>query len=147
VRLGDVTLRIRHPPPADWERRRVRNDDSMVIELEYGRVSVVLAGDIGAEVERGIAPHFDSAPLRVLKIPHYGSSTSSAREFVSALRPRVAILTAGTSTKVNDDVLRRYREIGATLYRTDVHGAVTVESDGHVLTVSAFTGAHAVFTK
>ncbi len=147
VRLGDVTLRIHHPPPADWERRRVRNDDSLVIELEYGRVSVVLAGDIGAEVERGIAPHVDPAALRVLKIPHHGSSTSSTRRFVSALRPRVAILTAGTSTKVNDDVLRRYGEIGATVYRTDVHGAITVDTDGRVLTVSTFTGTRAVFTK
>ncbi len=147
VRLGDVTLRLHHPPPADWERRRVRNDDSMVIELEYGRVSVVLAGDIGAEVERGLAPRFDPAALRALKIPHHGSSTSSARAFVSALRPRVAMLTAGTGTKVNDDVLRRYGEIGATVYRTDVHGAITVETDGRSLTVSTFTGARAVFTK
>jgi competence protein ComEC len=147
VRLGDVTLRLHHPPPADWERRRVRNDDSMVIELEYGRVSVVLAGDIGAAVERAIAPRFAPAALRVLKIPHHGSSTSSARGFVSALRPRVAILTAGTSTRVNDDVLRRYGEIGATVYRTDVHGAVTVDTDGRALTVSSFTGARAEYTK
>ena len=147
VRLGDVTLRLHHPPPADWERRKVRNDDSMVIELEYGRVSVVLAGDIGAEVERGIAPRFDPAALRVLKIPHHGSSTSSAREFVSALRPRVAILTAGTSTKVNEDVLRRYEDVGATVYRTDVHGAVTFDTDGRRLTVSSFTGARAEYTK
>ena len=83
----------------------------------------------------------------MLKIPHHGSSTSSAREFVSALRPRVAILTAGTSTKVNDEVLRRYGEIGATVYRTDVHGAVTVDTDGRRVTVSTFTGAHAEFTK
>jgi competence protein ComEC len=147
VRLGDVTLRIHHPPPADWERRRVRNDDSMVIELEYGRVSVVLAGDIGAEVERGLAPRFGPAGLRVLKIPHHGSSTSSAREFVSALGPRVAILTAGASTRVNEDVLRRYAEIGAAVYRTDVHGAVIVETDGRTLTVSTFTGARAEYTR
>ena len=147
VRLGDVLLRIHHPPPADWERRRVRNDDSMVIELEYGQVSVVLAGDIGADVERGLARRFGPTALRVLKIPHHGSSTSSAREFVSALRPRVAILTAGTNTRVSDDVLRRYQEVGAIVYRTDVHGAVTVETDGRRLTVSTFTGARAEYSK
>jgi competence protein ComEC len=147
VRLGDVTLRIHHPPPPDWERRKVRNDDSMVIELEYGHVSVVLAGDIGAEVERGLASRLDPAALRVLKIPHHGSATSSAREFVSALRPRVAILTAGTGTRVSDDVLRRYGEIGATIYRTDVHGAVTVETDGRRLAVSTFTGIRAEYLK
>jgi competence protein ComEC len=147
VRLGDVALRIHHPPRADWERRRVRNDDSMVIELEYGQVSVVLAGDIGAEVERGLARRFVPAAIRVLKIPHHGSSTSSAREFVSALEPRVAILTAGTSTRVSDDVLRRYAEIGATVYRTDVHGAVTVDTDGHRVVVSTFTGTRGEYSK
>jgi competence protein ComEC len=147
VRLGDVTLRIHHPPTAEWERHVVRNDDSVVIELDYGQVSVVLPGDIGAPVEKGLAPRFSPAALRVLKIPHHGSSTSSTCEFVAALRPRVAILTAGISTKVSDDVLRRYGEIGAAVYRTDVHGAVTVDTDGRVLTVSTFTGVHAVFTK
>ena len=70
-----------------------------------------------------------------------------SREFVSALRPRVAILTAGTNTRVSDDVLRRYQEVGAIVYRTDVHGAVTVETDGRRLTVSTFTGARAEYSK
>ncbi len=146
-RLGDVTVRIHHPPTAEWERHMVRNDDSVVIELEYEQVSVVLSGDIGAQVEKGLAPRFGPAALRVLKIPHHGSSTSSTWEFVAALRPHVAILTAGISTKVSDDVLRRYGDIGAAVFRTDVHGAVTVDTDGRRLSVSTFTGARADFTK
>jgi competence protein ComEC len=119
----------------------------MVIELEYRQVSVVLPGDIGAEAERGLPTRFGPSAFRVLKIPHHGSATSSTREFVSALRPRIAILMAGASTKVSDDVLRRYAEIGAVVYRTDVHGAVTVESDGRRLTVSTFTGTRAEYAR
>jgi competence protein ComEC len=141
VRLGEVVLRIRHPPPPDWERRRVRNDDSIVIELEYGQVSVVLPGDIGTDVERTLAFVSAPAPFRVLKVPHHGSSTSSCREFVSALNPRLALLSAGATTKVSDEVLRRYREIGAAVYRTDVDGAITLETDGRRVTVTTFTGA------
>ena len=50
-----VAVRVWHPPPPDWERRKVRNDDSVVIELRMGDVSIVLPGDIGADVERELA--------------------------------------------------------------------------------------------
>ena len=33
-RVGAVVVRVWHPPRPDWERRRVRNDDSVVIELQ-----------------------------------------------------------------------------------------------------------------
>ena len=52
---GACGCAIRHPPPPDWERQKVRNDDSMVIELRYGDVSIVLTGDIGRDVERTLA--------------------------------------------------------------------------------------------
>jgi competence protein ComEC len=147
VGLGEAILRIRHPPPPDWERRGVRNDDSIVIELHYGQVSIVLPGDIGTDVERTLAFGPSPAPFRVLKIPHHGSSTSSSREFVSALNPRLALLSAGATTKVSDEVLKRYQEIGAAVYRTDVHGAITLETDGRRVTVTTFTGARAEFTR
>ena len=101
VRLGEVTLRIHHPPPAEWERHVVRNDDSMVIELDYGQVSLVLTGDIGAQVEKelgtairsGRTPRPEDPAPRKLDVEH---SASSSR----ALRPRVAIraASAGTTT-------------------------------------------------
>jgi competence protein ComEC len=146
MRMGEVRVRIWHPPPPDWERRKVRNDDSMVIELRYGNVSLVLTGDIGRDVERTLAPEFEPAALRVIKVPHHGSATSSSPEFVSALKPRVALLSAGSTTRVSEESLQRYRDIGAALYRTDVHGAITVDTDGRQVTVSTFTGGRAVFT-
>ncbi len=147
VSLGDVRLRVRHPPPPDWERQRVRNDDSLVLEFRYGAVSLVLPGDIGRDVERGLAASFEPAGLRVLKIPHHGSATSSSGEFVAALRPRIAILSAGATTKVSEEALRRYEQVGAAVYRTDRDGAVTLETDGRTVTVVTFTGATGVFTK
>jgi len=147
VRMGEVTFRVRHPPAPEWERRLVRNDDSIVIQLDYRGVSVVLSGDIGRDVERRLASQFAPAGLRVLKVPHHGSATSSSREFVAAVKPRVALLSAGATTKVSEDALRRYEEIGATLYRTDAHGAITLETDGSTVTVTTVTGAHGTFTK
>src|SRR4030095_8835830 len=43
--LDDVRVIVRHPALPDWERQRVRNDDSIVLELVWNDVSIVLTGD------------------------------------------------------------------------------------------------------
>jgi len=60
-RDGPVTVRVVHPPPAEWARHRVRNDDSVVLDVRYGQVSIVLAADAGAPVEAAIAARVDPA--------------------------------------------------------------------------------------
>ena len=80
LRIGQVTVDVRHPARPDWERPRVRNDDSVVLDIRYGGVSVVLPGDIGAEVERALVDDFPTAAVRVLKVPHHGSTRKTARK-------------------------------------------------------------------
>ena len=44
-------------------------------------------------------------------------------------------------------MLRRYKAIGAAVYRTDEHGAITLDTDGRSLVIRTFTGATGVFTQ
>jgi competence protein ComEC len=141
--LGDVELLVHHPPHPEWERQRVRNDDSEVIEIRHGRVSFVFTGDIGRDVERSIAPGFAPAAIRIVKVPHHGSASSSSQVFLDALRPDVAVISAGRGNPFGHpvpDVLDRYRRVGAAIYRTDHDGAVTVETDGITVRVKTFNG-------
>ena len=143
VSFGDVDLVVHHPPRPEWERQRVRNDDSEVLEIVHGGVSFVFTGDISREVERTIAPSFARAPIRILKVPHHGSATSSSQQFLDALRPDIAVISAGRGNPFGHPVpavLERYKNIGAAIYRTDKDGAVTVETDGSTVRVAAFTG-------
>lgn len=140
--FGEVQVIVRHPPPPDWERQKVRNDDSEVLEVRYGDVSFVFTGDIGREVEHDIAGSFEPAAIRILKVPHHGSGTSSSMEFLRALRPDVAVISAGRGNPFGHPipaVLARYRDIGAAMFRTDQDGAVTVETDGATVYVRSFT--------
>jgi len=137
---------VLHPPAPDWERQRVRNDDSLVLELRFGRVSILLPGDVGAEVERGLALRLQPSGLSVLKVPHHGSATSSSAALLAAVRPAVAILSAGRGGWLGGGVLERYRAAGAAMFRTDQDGAVTVETDGNRVEVSTFSGRHGTFT-
>jgi competence protein ComEC len=141
--VDDVSVIVRHPRPPDWERQDPRNDDSMVLELLWRDVSIVLTGDIGAVVEAEIASQFQPQPLRVLKVPHHGSLTSSSSAFLRALNPRVAVISVGRSNHFGHPapaVLRRYEEIGAEVFRTDRDGAVSVDTDGSSVDVHTFIG-------
>jgi competence protein ComEC len=149
VSFGDADLFVRHPPSPDWERQRVRNNDSEVLEIRYGGVSFVFTGDIGREVEQQIASSFERVPIRILKVPHHGSATSSSVEFLDALRPDIAVVSAGRGNPFGHPapaVLERYRNAGAALYRTDQDGAVLIETDGTTVRVKTFTNRRLTLT-
>jgi len=146
VTIDGVQVLVRHPAIADWERQDVRNDDSIVLELRWRDVSIVLTGDIGRDVERLIAPRFPPARIRIVKVPHHGSLTSSSWEFVRALAPSAAVVSAGRGNVFGHpapEVLDRYRRAGAEIFRTDRDGAVEVETDGHSVAIRGFTGRQA----
>lgn len=145
LRVGDVEIRVSHPPPPDWERQAVRNDDSLVLELVVGHVSIVLTGDVGRAVEPAVAAALGATPFRVVKVPHHGSAGSSSPAFVAAAKPRVAVVSAGRGNLYGHprpEVLQRYRDAGAAIFRTDEDGAVTVETDGQVVEVHTRTGRY-----
>jgi competence protein ComEC len=140
-----VELRVLHPSTPDWERQRVRNDDSLVIDVRYGDVAMLLTGDIGREVERQIAGAIEPAALRLVKVPHHGSLTSSSAELLDAIRPAAAFVSAGRGNRFGHPapaVLDRYRRAGVEMFRTDRDGAITIETDGNQVEISTWTGRH-----
>jgi competence protein ComEC len=147
-RFGDAEVRVLHPPPADWERQRVRNDDSVVLEVRIGGVSIVLPGDIGQEGERAILPRLDAGRLVILKAPHHGSGSSSTPELLDRLRPAAAIFSCGRANPFGHPhpaVVTRYRARSAELFSTAEDGAVFVETDGAQVDVRGWTGRSVTF--
>jgi competence protein ComEC len=142
VEIGGVDVRVLHPPPPDWERQKVRNNDSIVLELRFGDVSMLLTGDIGREVEQELLASLDLLPMVVLKVPHHGSGTSSSEEFVQRLKPAVAVIGVGRANPYGHPVphvLERYRAQGTEIFRTDRDGEVEVTTDGATINVRTFT--------
>jgi competence protein ComEC len=116
-----------------------------VLDVRWRDVAVLLTGDIGREVERTLGEGTPPAPLRVLKVPHHGSLTSSSPEFLQAIQPRIAVFSAGRANHFGHpapQVLQRYRDIGAAIFRTDQDGAITLDTDGHSIDVETLTGRH-----
>jgi competence protein ComEC len=144
---GGVTITVLHPPPPEWERQRVRNEDSVVIELRFGEVSIVLPGDIGREAETLITPKLRTARLTIVKAPHHGSATSSTDAFIRALRPSAVLFSAGRGNRFGHPapmVVSRYRSAHALVFRTDQDGAVVLDTDGKTIELSAWSGRRVV---
>jgi competence protein ComEC len=129
--LGEARLEVLGPP-----RERVLlegvNDRSVVLLVRHGAVTVLLTGDVEADGEEALAPSLGA--VTVLKAPHHGSRTSSTEALLARTRPRFVVFCVGRHNRFgfpHPEVVERYRALGAECARTDVDGAVTVESDGH----------------
>ncbi|HKV98970.1 MAG TPA: DNA internalization-related competence protein ComEC/Rec2 [Vicinamibacterales bacterium] len=138
LEVAGVTIDTLHPPAPEWERQKARNEDSLVLRVRFGDVELLLTGDVGAEFEGWFARETSPAPLRILKVGHHGSRSSSSAKFLDGYRPHVALVSVGRGNLFGHpapDVLARYAQIGTRLFRTDLDGAITVETDGRSVRV------------
>jgi competence protein ComEC len=116
-----------------------RNNEALVLRVETGAVAIVLASDIEADAERALARGTRPLAAAALKVAHHGSRTSSTPEFLAAVRPAVALISVGARNvhgHPDAGVLARLAAARASVYRTDRDGALLLETDGRVLTVT-----------
>lgn len=114
------------------------NDSSIVLRIEYKNISFLLTGDAGAAAETDLIRSRLPLTSDVLKIGHHGSLTSTTPAFLSAVRPRFAIISAGKRNMhghPHRDILERLNQVGAKIYRTDQQGAITFHTDGTTISI------------
>ena len=105
------------------------NDRSCVLRITSPDGSLLLPGDIERKAEADLVSA-ESLAADVLVVPHHGSKTSSTPEFIRKVQPQIAVFTVGYRNRFGhpkDDVLERYRQAGARMYRSDQDGAVLID--------------------
>jgi competence protein ComEC len=121
-------------PPAGYVPSDTpKNNDSLVLELHYGRHNFLLSGDAESPIERHMLEDNALSKIDVLKVGHHGSRTSSTEEFLNTLHPDFALISVGYGNSYghpNRDVIERLRAHHASVFRTDRDGLITVRSDG-----------------
>jgi len=141
-RAGEVPL---HPP----DEGRSINNVSVVLDIRYGQRRMLLTGDM----EQDIDPHLlrdglaTSGPLDVLKVAHHGSRSATTPAFLTALQPRIALVSAGTGNPYGHpapETIERLTSAGARVARTDIDGSIEVSTDGRDLRLATTGGRVAV---
>lgn len=126
---------------------RTGNEASCVLRLEAAGIVVLLTGDIGTATERVLVrSHRDALPADILLVPHHGSANSSTADFVDAVAPRYALVSAGYRNRWDfprQEVVDRYRAAGARVLTTSEEGAITISvRDDGSLTVESCRRTH-----
>jgi competence protein ComEC len=113
------------------------NENSVVLRLTYRCTAcarpfrMLFMGDAGAQSEaRMLAAGADLA-ADVLKVGHHGSAYSSTPAFIAAVRPRYALISVGRHNLFGhpaQTTLTTLQQFGATVYRTDRCGAISVDA-------------------
>jgi len=129
-------------PPRRPSRHGIesKNDASVVLRLKYGKVDLLLPGDVEAAAERDLVRAYGrQLESRVVKIPHHGSETSSTPEFVRAAsgakKDSYAVVSVGQGEEYgmpDREVLSRWKE-QVEVRSTARGGAVWMRTDGGVL--------------
>lgn len=111
------------------------NDGSIVMKLTYKNTSAMLTGDATKFTESLILENNPSRDLKsdILKVGHHGSHTSTGEDFVKEVDPSFAGISDGkgnTYGHPHQETLDTLNKYGVKIYRTDLVGTVTFESDG-----------------
>lgn len=139
--LEPLRVHILHPS-AEYAERHFSahdfnvNNSSIVLRLTYHDFSMVLTGDLEEDAEPELFD--DDLKCSILKAGHHGSITSSSMEFVHRTLPYLTVVPCGRENKFHhpsEEVLRRYRSVGARVFRADQTGAVIITTDGATFAV------------
>jgi competence protein ComEC len=117
------------------------NDDSLVLEVSYGRRSILLTGDAERPVEQELLASGQLRPVTLLKVGHHGSKTSSSEEFLNQLHARFAIISDGYKNQFHHPhptVLERLTDHHSLILRTDQQGLITFLTNGDKVEVNTF---------
>ncbi len=142
INLGSgIEIEVLHPPsPFLQDTSDDIDNNGIVLRLNWNKVSFLFTADIGQEAEWHLIAQRANLQAIVLKVAHHGSLTSTSPEFLAAVNPEVAAISAGTNNRFNlphSQVVNRLSEhLGSDkVYITSTHGTIEFITDGDRLWV------------
>lgn len=143
--LADDSMRMTCLHPEKGEVDPDKNRASMVLQMEYGNLTLLLTGDLDEKGEKEILEFWsgreNASGFVVLKAGHHGSKTSSSEAWLEAVRPDVTLISAGEGNRYghpNPETLERLYAVGSRVLQTRDCGAITLFSDGKTLRLTVF---------
>ena len=115
------------------ENKNSKNEDCIILYISYKDFSSILMADCEANALYDIKKYVKK-PVNVIKIGHHGSYNSVNYNFLSYLKPQLAVISVGKRGykygHPNSQVLEELKEFNVKTLRTDKDFAITISSDG-----------------
>lgn len=130
----DTFFYILHPAN-ELIKDNILNNNSIVTKLYYRNFSILFTGDIEEIAEKELIKKYESSSIlrsTVLKVGHHGSKTSSTKELLEKVKPKIALIGVGENNNFghpNSEVLNRLNSLNCKIYRTDLNGEIVLTID------------------
>ena len=101
------------------------NDNSNIIYFEYLKYKFLFMGDASSTTEEYLLNNYNLKNISFLKVGHHGSKTSSSREFINSINPKISLISVGKNNYYghpNKEVLDNLNK--SRIYRTDIDGSI-----------------------
>jgi len=136
----EAKLTILHPRQSQLRGTRSDlNSNSVVLRLDHGNVCFLFTGDAEDPTERDLMNR-GLEQCDILKVAHHGSGHSSSDSFLRAVKPQVALISAGSGNRYghpDPEAIQRLQSAGIKIHRTDLEGTITVSSNGRKFSVQS----------
>lgn len=139
---GSARIRVLWPCPRYRSAYDI-NDNSLVLRIDFGRRSLLFAGDAEQAAEQELLDARAVLRADVLKVGHHGSRTSTTAPFLAAVDPRLALISAGAGNRFGHphaEVIERLRGGGRTVIELAREGGTLVTTDGRNLEIETAAG-------
>ncbi len=131
----DDNVEVRIISPFSDESYTDLNNSSIMLHVKFGGNAIMLTGDAETAAEtialsRLPASYFEAD---ILKVGHHGSSSSTSSRFLSAINPKIALISLGKDNSYGHphrETILNLDLINALIYRTDESGTICVTMDG-----------------
>jgi competence protein ComEC len=135
LRVGALRLDVLWPdgpgPPGDDP-----NNHAVVLVASYGQIDALLTADAEGNVTVPIRP----PPVEILKVAHHGSADTSLPALLDLVDPHIAVVSVGRDNDYGHPTQSTMATLtgvsGLDVYRTDLDGRVTIETDGRRISVT-----------
>jgi competence protein ComEC len=137
---GDIRVRCLFPTETTALKG---NDGALVLRVSYGEADFLFTGDIGFDAEKELLASGAALGADVLKIAHHGSKYATGDDFLDAVQPKIALISAGKNNTYGHptpEVLEKLNERTIRLYQTPDSGAVLIKTDGDTLSIKTMAG-------
>ena len=109
------------------------NDRSICVRITYGNTHFLMCGDAEYPAESDMVNSGVSLCSDVFVVSHHGSANSNSTAFLNVVNPQYALISCELGNSYghpSDEALKRLREAGCLLYRTDLQKEIIGYSDG-----------------
>jgi competence protein ComEC len=133
LQIGPLTFQILNPKTTPYKNDK--NNNSIVVQLNYGQTAFLFVGDAEIATENNLRKKNPELlhDIDILKVGHHGSDSSSSKEFLEILNPEVAVIMVGENNSYEHPsciTIESLKEVGAAIFRTDICGTIIITTDG-----------------